>query len=191
MNTVSSKTEAVVAAVLGELDCHLLAEGSHWHAYERLGAHACTCAGIAGVAFAVWAPNAERVSVVGTFNDWDARHHAMRYRAECGAWELFVAGVAHGDLYKYAITGADGRTRLKSDPFAQWMETPPRTAARVWSQRAYGWSDGAWMAQRAAQRSLEAPLSIYEVHLGSWRRGHDGRVLGYRELAETLVAHVR
>jgi 1,4-alpha-glucan branching enzyme len=191
MNTASSRTEPDVAPVLGELDCHLLAEGSHWRAYERLGAHACTRAGIAGVAFAVWAPNAERVSVVGTFNDWDGRRHAMHHRAECGAWELFVAGVAHGDLYKFSITGADGRTRMKSDPFALWMETPPRTAARVWSQPAYGWSDGAWMAQRAAQRSLEAPLSIYEVHLGSWRRRRDGGVLGYRELADTLVAHVR
>ena len=191
MNTASSRTDPVVAPVLGDLDCHLLAEGSHWHAYERLGAHASTCAGIAGVAFAVWAPNAERVSVVGTFNDWDGRRHAMHYRAECGAWELFVAGVAHGDLYKFAITGADGGTRLKSDPFAQWMETPPRTAARVWSQPDYRWNDAAWMARRAAQRSLEAPLSIYEVHLGSWRRGHDGGVLGYRELADTLVAHVR
>jgi 1,4-alpha-glucan branching enzyme len=176
--------------LLGELDLHLLAQGTHWRAWEALGAHPRVVDGVAGTAFAVWAPNARRVSVVGPFNRWDGRVHPMRRRVESGNWELFVPGVADGELYKFELTGVRGELLYKGDPYARWAEAPPLTASRVRHERPYPWTDADWLARRGATAPREAPMSIYEVHLGSWRRHADGRWLGYRELADTLLPYV-
>jgi len=179
--------------VLGELDAHLLAEGSHLQAYERLGAHLREIDGIAGTAFAVWAPNARRVSVVGDFCDWDGRRLAMRQRHGCGVWEIFVPGVGPGERYKFEIKGASGALLpLKADPYAFAAEHPPRTASVVSGPDEYRWTDGGWLERRGAAGGHQAPVSIYEVHLGSWRRvpEEQGRYLTYRELAEQLVPYV-
>ncbi|TAM98622.1 MAG: 1,4-alpha-glucan branching protein GlgB [Rhodanobacteraceae bacterium] len=177
--------------LLGDLDCHLLAEGNHWRAYEVLGAHARRIDGVDGVAFAVWAPNAERVSVVGSFNRWDGRAHVMRWRFECGVWELFVPGVGAGELYKYEVRTRGGSIMLKSDPYAFATELPPGTASRTGDAAPFAWNDQAWMAWRASAVPRNAPLAIYEVHLGSWRRHADGSPLGYDELADALIPYVR
>jgi 1,4-alpha-glucan branching enzyme len=177
--------------VLGELDLHLLAQGAHWRAWHVLGANARTVDGVAGTAFAVWAPNARRVSVVGTFDGWDGRVHPMRRRMEAGVWELFVPGVEDGALYKFEILGTDGRVRLKADPYARAAEAPPATASRVVHERSFDWGDADWMARRAARQSRGAPISIYEVHAGSWRRHADGRPYSWRELADSLVPYAR
>ena len=175
--------------VLGELDLHLLAQGTHWRAWQVLGAHARVIDGVAGTAFAVWAPHARRVSVVGSFNGWDGRPHPMRRRVEAGVWELFVPGVAAGELYKFEILSAEGALLHKADPLARASEAPPATASRVVHERPFDWTDAGWLAQRAARQSRDAPIAIYEVHLGSWRRHADGRPLDYRELADTLVPY--
>jgi 1,4-alpha-glucan branching enzyme len=177
--------------LLGELDLHLLAEGTHRRAWESLGAHLRTIDGLAGTAFAVWAPNARRVSVVGSFNGWDGRVHPMRRRIEAGVWELFVPGAGAGDLYKFEVLGADDVLRLKADPYARWTEPPPATASRILPPSAFAWGDAGWLARRAAAQSRDAPIAIYEVHLGSWRRHGDGRWLSYRELADALLPYVR
>ena len=177
--------------LLGELDLHLLAQGTHWRAWEALGAHRRVVDGVAGTAFAVWAPNARRVSVVGPFNGWDGRMHPMRRRVESGNWELFVPGVADGELYKFELTGAGGELLHKGDPYARWTEAPPATASRVRHERPFAWTDAGWLALRAGAQPRAAPMSIYEVHLGSWRHHGDGRWLGYRELADTLLPYVR
>jgi 1,4-alpha-glucan branching enzyme len=178
--------------LLGELDLHLLAEGSHWQSYEKLGAHVATLGGAIGVRFAVWAPNARRVSLVGDFNLWDGRRHVMRLRHEAGIWELFVPGLKPGTLYKYEVKGADGVVRAKADPYAFEAEVPPRTASRVATPEMHVWGDGAWLSGRAARADVHAPISIYEVHLGSWRRdpADSDRMPTYRELAHTLVPYV-
>jgi len=175
--------------LLGELDCHLLAEGAHWSVYERLGAHPCTLDDIDGVAFAVWAPNAQRVSLVGPFNGWDGRVHVMRRRIECGAWEIFLPGIGAGALYKFEVRARNGDIALKSDPYAFRTEAPPATAARVSAQREFAWSDAAWMTQRRAAQATDAPLAIYEVHPGSWRRHADSRAYTYDELADALIPY--
>ncbi|MBI4183530.1 MAG: 1,4-alpha-glucan branching protein GlgB [Proteobacteria bacterium] len=180
--------------VLGDLDVHLLAEGSHLEAYKRLGAHPAAMEGIAGVSFAVWAPNARRVSVVGSFNDWDGRRHPMRLRRECGVWEIFLPGVALGALYKYEIIGRSGELLpLKADPYAFFQERPPGNASIVHGLKRHDWRDGAWMEARERAQARDRPISIYEVHLGSWRRRPEegNRYLGYRELADRLVPYVR
>ncbi len=180
--------------VLGELDVHLLAEGSHRNAYEKLGAHPRVIDGVSGTGFAVWAPNARRVSVVGDFNDWDGRRHPMRLRHSCGVWEIFMPGTGAGTRYKYEIVGSDGALMpLKADPCAFYAEQPPRTASVVHGLPERDWGDDDWMARRAAAQSRDAPISIYEVHLGSWRRvASDGlRYLSYRELADQLVPYVK
>ncbi len=180
--------------VLGELDVHLLAEGRHLRNFERLGAHPAEMDGVRGTAFAVWAPNARRVSVVGDFCNWDGRRLPMRRRHECGVWELFVPHVGGGALYKYEIKGPDGALLpLKADPYAFYAEHPPRTASIVHPLQPLPWQDAAWVAGRAAANALDAPISIYEVHLGSWRRrGADGGdYLSYAELADSLVSYAR
>ena len=179
--------------VLGELDVHLLAEGNHLEAYERLGAHTREIDGVAGTAFAVWAPNARRVSVVGDFCDWDGRRLPMRKRHDCGVWELFVPGIGAGARYKFEIKAASGALLpLKADPCARAAEHPPRTASVVAAPDGHHWTDGDWMARRGEANSHKAPISIYEVHLGSWQRVPEegGRYLTYRELAERLVPYV-
>jgi 1,4-alpha-glucan branching enzyme len=176
--------------ILGALDIHLLAEGKHRRVYEKLGAHPCTVEGVPGVSFAVWAPNARRVSVVGEFNAWDGRRHPMRLRHEAGVWEIFIPHLERGTLYKYEILGVHGQLQpLKADPVGFAQEHPPSTASKVYGLIDRTWQDGDWMARRHAANERSAPISIYEVHLGSWRRHADGRVYGYEELADSLIAY--
>src|SRR5690606_35777118 len=186
-----SSAALVTSAPLGEQDIYYFREGTHARLYRVLGAHPASVAGVAGVRFAVWAPNAEKVSVIGDFNGWNKDAHPMTSRHDSsGIWETFVPGVERGAAYKYHIVSRYGGYRVdKSDPFAFFFETPPRTASRFWTLE-YDWGDAEWMAKRAAANALDAPWSIYEVHLGSWRRGHDGRWLGYREIAEPLADYV-
>jgi 1,4-alpha-glucan branching enzyme len=180
--------------ILGEIDVHLIAEGRHLRLDEKLGGHPTTIDGVTGVSFAVWAPNAERVSVVGDFNEWDGRRHPMRFRGECGVWEIFLPGIEAGALYKYEILAKNGESiALKTDPFAFFCEQAPGTAAIVYDLGRYRWNDAAWMADRGGAIRTDVPVSIYEVHLGSWRRSvEEGRrYLTYAELAETLLPYVK
>jgi 1,4-alpha-glucan branching enzyme len=177
--------------VLGQLDIHLLVEGNHLVSYQKLGAHPIIHDGVEGIAFAVWAPNAQRVSVVGDFNAWDGRRMPMR-RQSGGFWELFVPGLRPGHLYKYEILGSNGELLpLKADPHAERAEPPPGTASVVAQPSRHLWQDGAWMNERWRRNERDAPISIYEVHLGSWRRNlaERARYLTYRELAEQLVPY--
>jgi 1,4-alpha-glucan branching enzyme len=175
----------------GELDRYLMAEGSHRKLYERLGAHPTEIEGISGVSFAVWAPNAARVSVVGAFNAWDGRRHPMRKHPGIGVWELFIPGIADV-LYKFELLAGDGTLLpLKADPFAFAQETPPATASRVHGLPSRRWSDREWMTQRQDAQARSAPISIYEVHLGSWRRGEHNAFLSYRRLADELIPYVK
>ncbi|MGH3322355.1 MAG: 1,4-alpha-glucan branching protein GlgB [Streptosporangiaceae bacterium] len=173
---------------LGELDLHLIGEGRHEHLWRVLGAHTRaydTPSGqVAGTSFAVWAPNARGVRIVGDFNHWEGRAHPMRAMGASGVWELFVPVVGDGTTYKYTILGADGRWRQKADPLAFATEHPPATASVVFTSR-YEWGDEWWMTQRPGRAPVSSPMSAYEVHLGSWRHG-----LSYRELADTLVPYV-
>jgi len=177
--------------ILGDVDMYLMAEGTHRALYEKLGAHLAIVEGVAGTTFAVWAPNARRVAVVGEFNDWDGRRNPMRFRSEAGVWEIFLPGVTLGARYKYEIQAQNGEVLpLKADPFAFAMEHPPASASIVAAPGSHSWTDGAWMARRASSTRLEAPISIYEVHLGSWKRGAANRYLSYRELADDLIPYV-
>jgi len=177
--------------VLGEMDEYLLAEGSHRRLYDKLGAHPLTHDGVAGVAFAVWAPNARRVSVVGHFNAWDGRRHPMRKRLGAGLWELFIPGLAPGEIYKYEIVSAYGeRLPLKADPFGFAHEQPPETASVIHGLPEHDWQDQKWMSARAALQDRQAPISVYEVHLGSWRRGGEGEILDYDTMADLLVPYL-
>ena len=181
--------------VLGELDIHLLVEGNHLRTFEKMGSHCVTVDGVAGVQFAVWAPNAQRVSVVGDFNGWDGRRHPMRKRVEAGVWEVFIPGLGQGTLYKYELVGPHGNLLpLKADPYGRFAEVPPRTASVVWELAERDWQDGEWMAREQQRRNdRHAPMSIYEVHLASWRRvpEEDNRSLTYLELADQLADYVR
>jgi 1,4-alpha-glucan branching enzyme len=177
------------APTLGEVDLHLIGEGTHERLWQVLGSHPRTVDGVAGVSFAVWAPSARAVRLAGGFNHWDGRSLPMRALGGSGVWELFVPGVGVGELYKYEILGADGAMRLKADPFAFSMELRPQTASRVWDLSGYEWGDGEWMARRAARDPYRSPMAVYEVHLGSWMRHADGTWLGYREAGERLAAH--
>ncbi len=175
-----------------DFDLHLFAEGRHWHAYRFMGAHPRVVDGVEGVLFATWAPGAERVSVVGDFNNWDGRHHPMRSRATSGVWELFVPNVAPGALYKFELRNRDtGLVVLKVDPYGQRFELRPATACVVEGQSEHVWGDETWMEARRRGNWLHAPMSIYEVHLGSWQRDEHGRFLGYRDIADRLVDYVR
>ncbi|MEF8793518.1 1,4-alpha-glucan branching protein GlgB [Thiohalorhabdus sp.] len=175
---------------LSDYDLHLFGEGRHWHAYRFLGARPHQAAGIDGVLFAVWAPNARRVSVIGHFNQWDGRRHPMRVRGESGVWELFIPDLEAGELYKFEIrNGATGEIQTKTDPYGRKFEIRPQTAAMVEPNSDYGWEDGNWMERRPHWDWLHAPISVYEVHLGAWCRAEDGDFLGYREIAERLAAY--
>lgn len=176
--------------VLGELDLHLFNEGNHLRLWERFGAHVMTVDGVSGVHFAVWAPNARRVSLVGDFNIWDGRWHPMRALGASGVWELFVPGLKTGEKYKFEIKTRDGQLRLKTDPMAFFHEVRPSTSSIVWDINRYKWQDREWMEKRAKTAPLDKPASIYEVHLGSWRRGAHNEFLGYRDLAEQLIDYV-
>jgi len=168
---------------LGQLDLHLAAQGRHEQLYDKLGAHVLEVDGVAGTAFAVWAPSARSVSVVGDFNGWDGRLHPMRSLGGAGIWELFVPGVAEGARYKYELRTQSGDVQLRADPLAQEAEPPPLTASVVFRSR-HRWRDGEWLAARRAEDQLTRPVSIYEVHAGSWRPG-----LSWRELGEELGAY--
>jgi 1,4-alpha-glucan branching enzyme len=176
---------------LGELDIHLAMEGRHEQLYERLGAHVREIDGVVGTAFAVWAPNARGVSVVGDFNSWDGRLHPMRSLGPSGIWELFIPGVGDGQKYKYEIRTQDGRLRIKADPVAFATEVPPANASVVHNYR-HEWNDHEWLAERAGKDWLREPVSIYEVHLASWRRNplEGNRPLTYLELADELADYV-
>jgi 1,4-alpha-glucan branching enzyme len=177
---------------LGELDLHLVGEGRHEELYERLGAHVRELGGVAGTAFAVWAPNARSVSVVGDFNSWDGRLHPMRSLGSSGIWELFVPGVQDGATYKFEVRTQDGTLHLKADPVAFAAEVPPANSSVV-HRSTHEWTDDEWLASRAMVDQLRSPISIYEVHLGSWRRNTlDGnRSLNYLELADELGDYVQ
>ena len=179
------------ATVLGATDDHLLVEGTHRRLYERLGAQLMTHEGVAGVHFAVWAPNARRVSVVGDFNRWDGRTHQMRKRIDSGLWEIFAPGLGAGAVYKFEIVGADGvLLPLKADPFGFGAELRPSTASVVTRAVDMVWNDGEFLRRRANADARRQPQSTYEVHLGSWRRSADGGFLSYDELAEQLLPYV-
>ncbi len=173
---------------LGDLDLHLIGEGQHRELWRRLGARVVDHQGVAGVAFAVWAPNARGVSLVSDANGWDGRVQPMRSLGASGVWELFVPGIGAGTKYKFRVVRSTGRRIDKADPLARWTESPPRTASIV-EQSHHAWADDAWLQRRATEPLLDRPLSIYEVHLGSWRRTLDGHVLSYRDLAEQLAAY--
>ncbi|HVC21383.1 MAG TPA: 1,4-alpha-glucan branching protein GlgB [Vicinamibacterales bacterium] len=180
--------------VLTDYDLHLLGEGTHYRSYRKLGAHVLALDGVDGVHFAVWAPNAERVSVVGDFNGWDGRVHPMRVLVPNGVWEIFIPALGVGEKYKFEIRTRDGRVQQKVDPHARFFEVPPRSASIVWSDATYQWGDEGWMTARAgANHWLDRPMSIYEVHFGSWARVPEegNRQLTYRELAERLIPYVK
>ena len=177
--------------LFGEVDAYLLGEGTHYRAYEKFGAHPSRRNGVDGVSFAVWAPNAREVGVIGSFNGWDPQAHPMEVRAGSGLWERFIPGVKPGDAYKYQITShvADYRV-AKADPYAFAAEPRPKTASVVADLASYRWGDAAWLASRRGTNSLGAPISIYEAHLGSWMRREDGTWLTYAEIAPKLADHL-
>ncbi|MBF4161952.1 1,4-alpha-glucan branching protein GlgB [Nocardioides acrostichi] len=180
---------------LGEMDLHLINEGRHEQLWEVLGArvhHYETPGGgvVSGTSFAVWAPNARAVRLKADFNSWDGREHPMRQLGTSGVWELFVPGVGVGASYKYAVLGQDATWREKADPLAQWAEKPASTASRVF-ESTYEWGDAAWMHARAQERAVEEPMSIYEVHLASWKKNPDGTHWTWEQLADDLVGYVQ
>jgi len=177
---------------LTDFDLHLFGEGKHWHIYRILGSHRKQVDGVSGVLFAVWAPSAERVSVVGDFNSWDGRTHPMRVRGGSGIWELFIPGLGSGQPYKYEIrTRHQGRILLKTDPYGQQFELRPATATVIPRDNPYRWQDAEWLERRRREDWQHGPLSIYEVHLGSWKHDPSGRFLNYRSLARELVDYVK
>ncbi|MCX5678440.1 MAG: 1,4-alpha-glucan branching protein GlgB [Candidatus Omnitrophica bacterium] len=177
-----------------EYDIHLFREGSHFRLHEKLGSHIMTVNKVTGVYFAVWAPNAEYVSVVGEFNGWDTQSHAMEVRWDgSGIWEAFIPGIGNGTLYKYYIRSKfNNYTVEKGDPFALRWETPPKTASMVWDTT-YEWGDRSWLDERPKRNALSSPISVYEVHLGSWRRVPEegNRSLAYREIAPLLADYIK
>ncbi len=177
---------------ISEYDLHLFGEGKHWHIYRILGAHKHRVNDVEGVLFATWAPNAERVSVVGDFNQWDGRRHPMRNRGSSGVWEIFIPGLDIGTLYKFEIRNrASGNVQAKTDPYGQAFEMRPKTASIVVDETAYRWNDQQWMKIRKEFNWLHQPVSIYEVHLGSWQKDEHGHFLNYRELAHRLVDYLK
>ena len=191
-DVVTSKPvrELPAAAALTDHDIYLFREGTHTRLYERLGAHPRIVDGEQGVAFAVWAPNAETVSVIGDFNGWDRGRHPLAPRRDgSGVWQGFVAGISKGERYKYHVVSRyRGYRADKGDPYAFAWEPPPRTASVVWDLD-YSWGDQQWMVERGTRNTLSAPISIYEVHLGSWRRRNGNSMLSYRELAQQLASY--
>ncbi|EXJ17079.1 1,4-alpha-glucan branching protein GlgB [Imhoffiella purpurea] len=178
------------AQQLSDFDLHLFGEGRHWHAYRLLGSHAAEVDGVPGIQFAVWAPNAARISVVGDFNAWDGRAHPMRVRGGTGVWELFIPGLARGGFYKYEIRDQHTNIHVKIDPYGQAFQERPQTAGLIAPDSSFRWADEDWMTQRADVDWQHRPMSVYEVHLGSWRQSTDGRFLNYRVLAKEIADYV-
>ena len=179
-------------SALSDTDRYLLAEGTHEKAYEHLGAHLLEINGVAGTRFLVWAPNAQRVSVIGNFNSWDGRRHPMRLHPGSGLWEIFIPGLAQGTLYKYEIkTNYKDYTVAKSDPVAFASQMRPDTASVIWDINTYQWRDDTWMSSRSEHNALNGPISIYELHLGSWRLKDGWEWLTYRELITELIPYVK
>jgi 1,4-alpha-glucan branching enzyme len=180
--------------ILTDFDLHLMGEGSHYNKYEKLGAHVTDINGTRGVHFGVWAPNASSVSVIGDFNRWDNRRHPMRSLGISGVWEIFIPGIAEGEVYKFYIkSGVNAYEAEKSDPYGFFFEYRPKSASIVYDINNYSWDDDAWMEERPHTSWHESPISVYEVHLGSWMRVPEegNRFLTYRELADTLVEYVK
>jgi 1,4-alpha-glucan branching enzyme len=177
---------------ISETDLYLFNEGNEHRIYEKLGSRPRTVDGIPGVSFAVWAPNAQRVSVVGSFNDWDGRYNPMRSLGASGVWELFIPGMHVGEMYKFELKAENDAIFLKTDPYASYFEAPPNNASIVYDHSGYEWSDRTWMDSRAELQALDKPMSVYEVHLGSWKRRwqEDNRPLTYAELAVELTEYV-
>ncbi len=175
-----------------DFDSSLFKSGKHYKLYEKLGSHPLTVDGVAGTYFAVWAPSANKVSVIGNFNDWDDKVHPLNVRwDESGIWEGFIPSVGKGEVYKYSIhSNNNGVITEKADPFARYSEHPPKTASIVWDAE-YTWKDKEWMGKRTAHNALDAPFSVYEVHLGSWKRNQNNDFLSYGELAKDLVSYVK
>ncbi len=182
-----------VAPLMTDFDRYLFGEGRNWNIYRRLGAHCRTVNGEVGVNFAVWAPNAQSIQVVGDFNFWDGRQHAMRKQVPSGIWELFVPAAKVGQKYKFRIRSLDGQTIDKSDPFGFYAELPPRTASVITELGNFTWADDQWMERRAAEDPLRKPISVYELHLGSWKRDSRGihGWMNYREIAHQVVEYCR
>ena len=176
---------------LSETDLYLFNKGDHHRIYEKLGAHYTEVNGVGGVQFAVWAPTARSVSLIGTFNDWDRRKHAMRVLGASGIWEIFIPGLPEGELYKFHVKTQHGFVLDKADPYGFEMELRPKTASKVNYLSRFAWADDQWIERRSASKHFDAPIAIYEVHLGSWQRGEDNRWLTYREIAKRLVEYVK
>jgi len=192
--TVETHDVYAFPPALTDYDLYLFGEGTHYQSYTKLGAHVCEIEGVAGVHFAVWAPNAQRVSVVGDFNSWDGRTHAMRDRGVSGIWEVFVPGLNEGAIYKFEILSRVGdHIALKADPYGFAAELRPKSASVVCNIDQYEWNDSAWIEARASRDWLHSSMSIYEIHAGSWRRktSEEGRWLTYRELADELIPYVK
>ena len=179
--------------VLTDFDIYLIGEGSHCNLYEKLGAHEMEINGIKGVHFAVWAPNARRVSVIGNFNRWDGRRHPMRILGLSGIWEIFIPVLREGEIYKFQIKSKSKHILEKADPYAFYAEIRPKSASIVYDITKHSWNDSIWMKKRAKKNWLESPISMYEVHLGSWMRvpEENDRLLTYRELADRLIGYVK
>ena len=180
-------------STIGDIDEYLFAQGNHREIYKKLGAHPMEIDGVKGVGFAVWAPNAKRVSVVGSFNNWDGRINVMRKHISCGIWDIFMPDLVEGEYYKVEIKTQDDHILSKADPMGTYAEIRPKTASVVFDINHYQWQDAEWMRYRENSNTYDKPMSIYEVHLGSWRRkGPDGsEFLTYREFADRLVPYVR
>jgi 1,4-alpha-glucan branching enzyme len=180
-------------STLSHFDCHLFGQGKHRQIFNHMGANARVIGGVSGTAFALWAPNAKRVSVVGDFNSWDGRYHPMRMLGSSGIWELFIPGIGNFEKYKYELIGAHGQLMLKSDPYGKYFESPPNNAALVFDSSSYQWHDGKWLSKRTKTSWHRSCMSIYEVHLDSWMRvpEENNRPLAYVELAEKLSAYVK
>lgn len=181
---------------LTDFDLYLFGEGNHYRIYDKLGAHYREVNGVGGIEFAVWAPNARSVSVIGSFNGWDRRRHAMRVLGSSGVWEIFIPGIGADELYKFEIKTRDGHVLAKADPFGSAMEKRPRTASITHPPQDFPWTDHEWIARRAARDPLHLPVAIYELHAGSWKRKPDAEsgapvALGYRELADALVPYLQ
>jgi 1,4-alpha-glucan branching enzyme len=176
---------------LGETDVYLFGQGNERRIYDKLGAQLRVIDGVSGTSFAVWAPNARRISVVGDFNNWDGRYHPLRLLGSSGVWELFVPGVGEGAHYKYEIWDAQSKVVLKTDPYGFFFESAPKNASIVWNNHKFAWSDEKWLKQRVGHDPLRSPMSIYEMHLGSWRKKNPVESLSYREIAGPLVDHIR